>query len=336
MPHTDPPPSGQPDPERAERIHAQLTAPGAPFAVVRGERGTLEYADGPRTLREFVETTWAFGDTPFLIAGERRYSYGEFFAAASALAVRLNERYGLRPGDRAVVAMRNLPEWQIAFWAAQLAGLIAVPLNAWWTEDEFTYALDDCEPGVLLVERHRHPQPLLDGGLGAVVEPAVGAGREPVGGLREELREPVRRRFRGLRVREVDHQVQGPDLAGGAGVAGRGRHALRHLDAHGSRDPAGGERRVLGGGRRARRGPSGPRKRGARRRHGGYDQGRRSGQSDGAAVTAYPVAGLLHRGAFGVRGSRPTRTALWRSACAGRSGGARWVRRSEVFRRRDV
>ncbi|NEE50563.1 long-chain fatty acid--CoA ligase, partial [Streptomyces sp. SID8455] len=48
MPHTDPPPSGQPDPERAERIHAQLTAPGAPFAVVRGERGTLEYADGPR------------------------------------------------------------------------------------------------------------------------------------------------------------------------------------------------------------------------------------------------------------------------------------------------
>ncbi|MEU0759024.1 AMP-binding protein [Streptomyces microflavus] len=155
MPHTDPPPSGQPDPERAERIHARLTAPGAPFAVIRGERGTLEYADGPRTLREFVETTWAFGDTPFLIAGERRYSYGEFFAAASALAVRLGERYGLRPGDRAVVAMRNLPEWQIAFWAAQLAGLIAVPLNAWWTEDEFTYALDDCEPGVLLVDGER-------------------------------------------------------------------------------------------------------------------------------------------------------------------------------------
>ncbi|MFJ7058875.1 class I adenylate-forming enzyme family protein [Streptomyces microflavus] len=155
MPHPDPPPSGQPDPERAERIHALLTGPGAPFAVVRGEQDALEYSDGPRTLREFVETTWAFGDTPFLIAGERRYSYGEFFAAASALAVRLNERYGLRPGDRAAVAMRNLPEWQIAFWAVQLAGLIAVPLNAWWTEDEFTYALDDCEPGVLLVDGER-------------------------------------------------------------------------------------------------------------------------------------------------------------------------------------
>ncbi|OKJ19161.1 acyl-CoA synthetase [Streptomyces sp. CB00316] len=155
MPHTDPPPTGPQDSERAERIHALLTGPGAPFAVVRGEQGALEYADGPRTLREFVEAAWAYGDSPFLVAGERRYSYGEFFAAASALAVRLSERYGLRPGDRAVVAMRNRPEWQIAFWAVQLAGLIAVPLNSWWTEGEFRHALDDCEPGVLLVDGER-------------------------------------------------------------------------------------------------------------------------------------------------------------------------------------
>ncbi|MEV7401612.1 class I adenylate-forming enzyme family protein [Streptomyces sp. NPDC091267] len=132
------------------------------FAVVRAEdgpqAGSLVYADGPRTLREFVETTWAFGDRTFLIAGERSYTYAEFFAAASALACRLSETYGLRPGDRAVVAMRNHPEWQIAFWAAQLAGLVAVPLNAWWTEDEFTYALDDCGPRVLLVDGERMPR----------------------------------------------------------------------------------------------------------------------------------------------------------------------------------
>ncbi|MFE9700270.1 class I adenylate-forming enzyme family protein [Streptomyces sp. NPDC006270] len=160
-----PPPSSSQAPEdadaraerarRAARVEASLTAPGAPFAVVIGERGTPEYADGPRTLREFVETTWAYGDTPFLIAGEQRYTYAEFFAAASALAVRLREEYGLRSGDRAVIAMRNHPEWQIAFWAAQLAGLVAVPLNAWWTEGEFVHALDDCEPGVLLVDGER-------------------------------------------------------------------------------------------------------------------------------------------------------------------------------------
>ncbi|MFI6862667.1 hypothetical protein ACIBKZ_22700 [Streptomyces sp. NPDC050421] len=54
-------------------MHATLAGPGGPFAVVRAEdgpqAGSLVYADGPRTLREFVETTWAFGDQPFLIAG---------------------------------------------------------------------------------------------------------------------------------------------------------------------------------------------------------------------------------------------------------------------------
>ncbi|MFE2036009.1 class I adenylate-forming enzyme family protein [Streptomyces scopuliridis] len=135
-----------------------LTAPGAPFAVVRAENGSLVYAEGPRTLREFVEPTWTFGDQPFLVAEDRTYTYGEFFAAATALANRFLDTYGLRPGDRAVIAMRNHPEWQIAFWAAQLAGLIAVPLNAWWTEDEFTYALDDCEPRVLLVDGERLPR----------------------------------------------------------------------------------------------------------------------------------------------------------------------------------
>ncbi|WP_229833909.1 class I adenylate-forming enzyme family protein [Streptomyces xantholiticus] len=137
---------------------AALTAPGAPFAVVRGEDGGLLYENGPRTLREFVETTWAYGERLFLVAESRTYTYGEFFAAASALARRFVDAYGLRPGDRAAVAMRNHPEWQIAFWAAQLAGLVAVPLNAWWTEEELSYALDDCAPRVLLVDGERLPR----------------------------------------------------------------------------------------------------------------------------------------------------------------------------------
>ncbi|MGW2862298.1 class I adenylate-forming enzyme family protein [Streptomyces sp. NPDC001205] len=132
-----------------------LTAPGAPFATVRTETGDLVYATGPRTLREFVETVWAFGDRPFLIAETGTYSYAEFFASACALARRLTDVHGLRPGDRAAIALRNHPEWQIAFWGAQLAGLVTVPLNAWWTGEECAYALDDCTPRVLLVDGER-------------------------------------------------------------------------------------------------------------------------------------------------------------------------------------
>ncbi|MFB7516266.1 class I adenylate-forming enzyme family protein [Streptomyces sp. NPDC056144] len=128
----------------------RLTADGAPFAVADGA-----YVSGPGTLREFVEVVWGYGDRVFLVSEETSLTYREFFDAACGLARQLVQEYGLRPGDRAVVAMRNLPEWHVAFWAAQLAGLVAVPLNAWWTEAEFTYALDDCSPGVLLVDGER-------------------------------------------------------------------------------------------------------------------------------------------------------------------------------------
>ncbi|MFC8586677.1 class I adenylate-forming enzyme family protein [Streptomyces sp. NPDC057217] len=128
----------------------RLTAGGAPFAVEGGA-----YAHGPRTLREFVEATWGYGDRTFLVHEGVRTGYREFFDEACGLARRLVGEYGLVPGDRVVVAMRNLPEWQVAFWAAQLAGLVAVPLNAWWTEGEFAYALDDCAPRALLVDGER-------------------------------------------------------------------------------------------------------------------------------------------------------------------------------------
>ncbi|MGW0467022.1 class I adenylate-forming enzyme family protein [Streptomyces sp. NPDC003027] len=134
----------------ARDADARLTADGAPFAVEGGV-----YVDGARTLREFVEVTWAYGDRPFLVSEGGTLTYREFFDAACGLARSFVDEHGLRPGDRAVVAMRNHPEWQIAFWAAQLAGLVAVPLNAWWTEEEFTYALDDCAPGILLVDGER-------------------------------------------------------------------------------------------------------------------------------------------------------------------------------------
>ncbi|MGY0485974.1 class I adenylate-forming enzyme family protein [Streptomyces sp. WG-D5] len=177
------------DADAVESVEALLTGPGAPFAVVRGEDGRLSYADGPRTLREFAETTWAFGDTPFVVTENGRMTYGEFFAAACALARRFTDVHGLRPGDRAVIAMRNHPEWQVALWAAQLAGLVAVPLNGWWTADEFAYALDDCRPGVLVVdgERYERVRPWLDA---AADRPWTVVcheeGREALGGERVE------------------------------------------------------------------------------------------------------------------------------------------------------
>ncbi|BFV58496.1 long-chain fatty acid--CoA ligase [Kitasatospora sp. CMC57] len=136
------------------RVQAALRAPGMPFEVEQTPDGP-RYLRAPRTLRELLDATLTHGDRTFLIAGSDRYSFAEHHGAAASLASRLLGTYGLRPGDRVAIAMRNLPEWQVAFWACQAAGLVAVPLNAWWTAEELAYALDDCTPGLVIADQER-------------------------------------------------------------------------------------------------------------------------------------------------------------------------------------
>ena len=60
-------------------------------------------------------------------------TFEQHFAAAAHLAHRLVDATACEKGDRVAIAMRNFPEWSIAFWAAAAAGAVVVPLNAWWT-----------------------------------------------------------------------------------------------------------------------------------------------------------------------------------------------------------
>ncbi|KAI1692028.1 AMP-binding enzyme domain-containing protein [Ditylenchus destructor] len=48
---------------------------------------------------------------------------------------------GVGKGDRVALAMRNLPEWPVVFFAAVSIGGFLVPLNAWWTSGELDYGL---------------------------------------------------------------------------------------------------------------------------------------------------------------------------------------------------
>ena len=44
-------------------------------------------------------------------------------------------------GDRVALAMRNYPEWVVAYAAVTSIGAVVVPLNAWWTTEELAYGL---------------------------------------------------------------------------------------------------------------------------------------------------------------------------------------------------
>ncbi|MBK3397365.1 MULTISPECIES: class I adenylate-forming enzyme family protein [Methylobacterium] len=136
---------------------ARLTAPGSPFAVaetpIRGVP-TRIWANAPLTLRDVFVAGRAHGQKTFLVYEDERATFEAFGRATLALAADLI-RGGVRPGDRVVVAMRNLPEWPVAFFAAILAGAVVTPLNAWWTGPELDHGFLDSGARVAIVDEER-------------------------------------------------------------------------------------------------------------------------------------------------------------------------------------
>jgi long-chain acyl-CoA synthetase len=141
-----------------DEVKARLTAPGAPFEMeereVRGVR-LRTWKNAPPNLRVVYDATNVHGPLPFIVYEDERLSYADLHARVRALAHVLWHQYGVRKGDRVAIAMRNFPEWPIAFWATVVIGAVSVPLNAWWTGPELEYGLSDSGTKVLFVDHER-------------------------------------------------------------------------------------------------------------------------------------------------------------------------------------
>jgi long-chain acyl-CoA synthetase len=151
-----------------DEVTASLTAPGAMFEMedvtVRGI-AMRAWKNAPPTLRDILQLSLAHGDAEFLVYdGDApgavsgpfdRLTYTEHFRAAARFAHHLVDDRGVRPGDRVAIAMRNFPEWSLAFWGATAAGAVVVPLNAWWTGPELTYGLTDSGARILVCDLDR-------------------------------------------------------------------------------------------------------------------------------------------------------------------------------------
>lgn len=137
---------------------AAITGPGGMFEIVDGEVGGQKlklFKNAPPSLRALFGVSRTRGDATFLVYEDERWSFARVMAEADALGATLVHRYGIRPGDRVAIAMRNYPEWVVAFAAITSIGAISVSLNAWWTTEENDYALRDSGSRVVIVDRER-------------------------------------------------------------------------------------------------------------------------------------------------------------------------------------
>ena len=136
---------------------AALCTPGSKFEIDTVEiRGvpTRVWKAAPPSLAALVLAARGHGERLFTIYEDERVSYEAWFRAVATLAAHFEE-LGVKKGDRIALAMRNLPEWPVVFYAAVSVGAICVPLNAWWTGQELTYGLNDSGAKVLVCDAER-------------------------------------------------------------------------------------------------------------------------------------------------------------------------------------
>lgn len=141
-----------------EEATARVTAPGQRFetaeVVLDGIAQTV-FRHGPATVRDIVASWPGRGDDLFLVYEDERRSFADVADEVAALGAALVGRYGVRPGDRVAIAMRNLPEWVVAFAATTAVGAVSVSLNGWWTADELAFGLEDSGATVLVADPER-------------------------------------------------------------------------------------------------------------------------------------------------------------------------------------
>lgn len=150
---------------------AQLTAAGAPFELAGDATSGRFYANAPATLPDALGVARQHGEREFLVYEGERRTFNQLMAEADALATALQAR-GVKKGDRVAIAMRNYPEWMMAFIGITQMGGVIVPVNSWGQPADIAYTLEDSGATLVLCDQPRYDgvaQWLAQQGIEAVI-----------------------------------------------------------------------------------------------------------------------------------------------------------------------
>ena len=104
-----------------------------------------------------------FPNKPFLIYYDTKVSFAEFHNEAERVAGYLEQRCGVRKGDRVLLLMQNSPQFMIGYYGILRANAVVVPLNPMNLTQEILRYAQDAGANTLLVSQELYPrvEPLL-------------------------------------------------------------------------------------------------------------------------------------------------------------------------------
>src|SRR5262245_60523859 len=113
------------EPGSLAAVEAELTAPGQPFEMAVAEIGGIRmrvWKNAHACVADLVEGMRKYADRTYLVYEDERLTYAEAHARIAVLAQRLRNDLGVLKGDRVAIALRNYPEWPLAFYASLSIG----------------------------------------------------------------------------------------------------------------------------------------------------------------------------------------------------------------------
>jgi long-chain acyl-CoA synthetase len=83
---------------------------------------------------------------------KKSYTWGETQKNILKLSKIIREI--IKEGDRCLLVSENRPEWFVSDMAIMLSGGITVPAYTTYTEDDYKYLIEDCEPSLIIVSNN--------------------------------------------------------------------------------------------------------------------------------------------------------------------------------------
>lgn len=128
----------------------QLTAKGGPFEFTDTTINNMQcriFKDTPQCLTSTFSALEQYAERDLVVYAGRRLTYRQAMEQAAVLSAHLSLNFHIAKNSRVAIAMRNTPEWLIAFLAVTSLGAIPALINSRGTADEIAYCvnLTHCE-----------------------------------------------------------------------------------------------------------------------------------------------------------------------------------------------
>jgi len=91
---------------------------------------------------------------------KKKLTWGETTSNIYKLAMTIKEN--INDGDRCLLVSENRPEWLISDLATMIANGITVPAYTTYTENDYKYLIDDCEPTIIIVSNNEMHEKLKE------------------------------------------------------------------------------------------------------------------------------------------------------------------------------